>query len=124
MTFVTAERKSFPASEKPLCRRCNLLLLCAVYIFLWRSLYAFAAGLHLYKMYSIRAFRDDVDLKMPYAEVALKDCVSISAEQAASGFFSLSSRYLSFISAIFHSPSTFVSTAVLSLLLPYASVSE
>ena len=80
MTFVAAQRKLFPASKKAFCCRSNPSLLGPAYIFLWWSLYAFLAGLHLYKMYSIRTYRDYVDFKVPNSEVAFKNGVSLAIE--------------------------------------------
>ena len=124
MTFVAAKGKFFPASKKALCRCSNPSLFGLAYIFLRWGLYALPAGLDFYKMCSIRTCRDDVDFKVSNAEVALKDGMPFTAEHSAGNIFSLLPCYLSFISAIFHSPSTFVNIAVLSLLSPYTSARE
>ena len=122
MTFTAAEWQSSPASEKPFCCARNPSLLCQAYIFLGRSLYVFLAGLHFYKMYSIGSGRDDVYLEVPRPEISLKDHMSFGFKQPAGKIFSSASGYLSFISAIFHSLSTFFSTAIFSLVLPHPSL--
>ena len=58
------EAPSSAALEKGTCRLDYLLLFSPVHIFLRWSLYAFPAGLHLYKMYSISIDRNDVYFKM------------------------------------------------------------
>ena len=121
MTFTAAKWHSSSAPKKSFCRPSYPFLLRQAHIFLWRSLYAFAAGLNFYKMYSVSICRDDVNLKMSRPEVALEDNVSLAFKQAACEIFSLSPRYLSFISAIFHSPSTSFNTAILFLVFPQPS---
>ena len=124
MTFAAIEGQAFPASKVTF-RRCSYApLLHMIHIVLRRSLYAFAAGLYLYKMYSIRTHRDNIYLKMSDSVVALKNRVAPAGKQVACNILSLLSSYLSFISAIFHSPSTFVNVAILSLLSPYGSARE
>ena len=93
-----------------------------IHIVLRRCLYAFAAGLHLYKMYSIRTHRDNIYLKMSDSVVALKNRVAPASKQVACNILSLLSSYLSFISAIFHSPSSFFNTATFSFLCPQPSL--
>ena len=121
MTFTAIEGHSSSASEKSFRCICNPSLLCPIDIILWWRLYAFPAGLYLYKMYSICGSRNNVYLKMPYPEVAFKNHMPFRLKQSAGDVFSVTSCYLSFISVIFHSPSTFFSTAIFSLVLPYPS---
>ena len=122
MTFAAIEGQAFPASKVTFRRCSDAPLLHMIHIVLRRSLYAFAAGLHLYKMYSIRTHRDDIYLKMSDSVVALKDCMAPAGKQVACTILSLLSSYLSFISAIFHSPSSFFNTATLSFLCPQPSL--
>ena len=121
MTFAATKGLPSFASEKSFRCACNPSLLCQADICLRRSLYVFPAGLHFYKMYSICCGRDDIYLKMPDPEVSLKDSMSFGFKQSAGDLFSSASGYLSFISAIFHSLSTFFSTAIFSLVFPHPS---
>ena len=86
--FVAAERLSPAASEETLCRTYDPALLSPVYTFLRGSLYAFAAGLDLYKMYSSCIIRNDVNLKMPAAPVSFQDNMSHAFQHSAGDIFS------------------------------------
>ena len=63
-------------------------LLCSVYIFLRRCLYAPAAGLDLYKMYSNCVERYDVYLQMSAAPVPFEDGMPHALKQCACNVFS------------------------------------
>ena len=69
-TFVTAVWHSMPAVEETQCRAGYARLLRMSHVFLRGGLYAFLAGLYLYKMYSILCERDDVDLQVPASPVS------------------------------------------------------
>ena len=122
MIFTHTKGKSLLASEESLCCRCNPSLLCVINAVLRRCLYAFAASFHLYKMYSICTRRDDVYFKVSDSIVALQNRVPFISKQSASKIFSLFSGYLSFISAILHSPSTFSNVAIFFFVCSHPSL--
>ena len=68
---MIAVRQSVPAVQESKRRFCDSGLLSVVHIFLRGRLDAFAAGLHLYKMYSILVKADDVNLQVSAAPVPL-----------------------------------------------------
>lgn len=80
-TLVIAERKSALASKEGLCSLHYICLFLPPYIFLRRSLYALAAGLHLHKMYSISIKRYDVYLKMSASEVPFENRVTDTPQE-------------------------------------------
>ena len=59
------------------CCICDASLLDSSDIVLRWCLYALLAGLHFYKMYSLRIDGDDIYLKMPASPVPFKDCMPL-----------------------------------------------
>ena len=90
-TFMAAIWFSSSTPEKTLGCTDNPLLLFPVHTFLRWCLHVFAAGLHLYKMYSIHRKRDYIDFKMAAAPISFQDSVTHSFEQSACNIFSFSS---------------------------------
>ena len=80
---------SFPAFEVPACGLDDIRLLGAVHIVLRRSLYVQAAGLDLYKMYSIRTDGYYVYLQMSAPPVPLQNLMSQTFQKRTCDVFSL-----------------------------------
>ena len=88
MTFTAIEGHSSSASEKSFRCTCNPSLLCPIDIILWWRLYAFPAGLYLYKMYSIRADGNNIYLKMSGSPVPFDDGMTDLCQISAGQFLS------------------------------------
>ena len=88
-----------------------------VHIILRRSLYAAAAGLDLHKMYSNDIGAYYIYLQMAVSPVALKYRMSLLLQQTACYILSPLPYCTSVMLSTLHSPSSFLTTALLSLLL-------
>ena len=84
---VSGRKRLRPVEEGIGCF-CESFLLECIHIVLRRRLYAFLAGLDLYKMYSFCIECYDIYLKMSAAPVSFKDDVSVLLQPFASDIFS------------------------------------
>ena len=87
--FHASVGRSLAASEVSACGLDDVRLLGTVHIVLWRRLYAEAAGLDLYKMYSISSNGDNVDFQMSAPPVPLKDLMSQTLQKCACDILAL-----------------------------------
>ena len=87
--FHASVGRSLAASEVSACGLDYIRLLGTVHIVLRRCLYAQAAGLDLYKMYSIGSKGDNVDFQMSAPPVPLKNLVSQHFQKRTCDIFSL-----------------------------------
>ena len=78
----------FSPVEESVCGFCQSFLFCRIHVVLRRSLYAFLAGLHLYKMYSFRIECYDIDFKMSAAPVPFQYCMAMLLKPFAGQIFS------------------------------------
>lgn len=87
--FHASVGRSLAASEVSACGLDDVRLLGTVHIVLRRRLYAAAAGLDLYKMYSISSKGDNVDFQMSAPPVPLKNLMSQTLQKCACDILAL-----------------------------------
>ena len=87
--FHASVGRSLAAPEVSACGLDDVCLLGSVHIVLRRRLYAEAAGLDLYKMYSISSKGDNVDFKMSAPPVPLKNLMSQTLQKCTCDILAL-----------------------------------
>lgn len=88
-TFHASVGRSLAAPEVSACGLYDVRLLGPVHVVLWRRLYAQAAGLDFYKMYSIGSKGDYVDFQMSAPPVPFKNLMSQRLQKRTCDIFSL-----------------------------------
>ena len=87
--FHASVGRSLAASEVSACGLDDVRLLGPVHVVLWRCLYAKAAGLDFYKMYSIGTKGNYVDFQMSAAPVPFENLMSQSLQKCTCDILAL-----------------------------------